>query len=206
MDNTYFISDTHFSHKNILKYEPIRIQALAKYMFNNKHYKHLFTTENEAEKFIISAIDGNSEQQGIVLEAHNNMIIDAWNSVVKPKDIVWFLGDLCLTAKEQITAIVSKLNGRKRMIRGNHDNWPDDFYRSIGFEYVSKYPVVLKQKIVLSHIPFPRELCANSDMFFVYGHTHSNESGLEDLPNTRCACLELNNFTPFRLKEYDNQQ
>ena len=50
----------------------------------------------------------------------NEMLVVNWNSVVKPDDTVYFLGDFSLsfTAVETYT---KRLMGRKIMIAGNHD-------------------------------------------------------------------------------------
>ena len=121
MSNTWFISDTHFHHKNILKYAPTRIKELAKYLINKKN--RFYSSIEEAEKDITSIINSNdSKKIDYILDMHDNMIIDYWNSVVKPKDTVWFLGDLCLTDRTKISAIMKRLNGSKKMIKGNHDS------------------------------------------------------------------------------------
>ena len=205
MSNTWFISDTHFHHKNILKYAPTRVEELAKYLINKKN--RFYSSIEEAEKDITSIINSNdSKKIDYILDMHDNMIIDYWNSVVKPKDTVWFLGDLCLTDRTKISAIMKRLNGSKKMIKGNHDSWSDEFYYNLGFEFVSKYPVILKHKFVLSHAPLSLDICNNSPLMFIYGHTHDKPCELTRLLNTRCACIEVNNFMPFRITEFDNAQ
>ena len=138
----------------------------------------------------------------VIIDYHDDMLIQNWNSVVKQDDTVWFLGDFGLGSKERAKKICSQLNGRKNMIRGNHDNWTDEFYRSIGFNYVSKYPVILKHKIVLSHAPL--EAAQNNDDFiFIYGHIHENECMLSNKSNCYCVCEEKNNFTPVVIEAYN---
>lgn len=204
MSKTFFISDTHFHHKNILLYEPMRLDALVQYeRKTNEHWKD--KSDNEIRERLLEMLSGSITERDIVLCDHDRMLRDAWNSVVKPADTIWFLGDFCLCDKEYAKLMVSRLNGHKRMIKGNHDNWSDEVYRDMGFEYVSKYPVILKHKFVLSHAPI--SVATEGDgFFFVYGHVHSNPCALNNNNNAVCACVELHNFTPFRIEEYDKAQ
>lgn len=55
------------------------------------------------------------------VEAHDEAIIAAWNRHVRPDDIVWHLGDLTLNAPRRLAGIVPRLNGRIRLVLGNHD-------------------------------------------------------------------------------------
>ncbi|NUB11294.1 hypothetical protein GAY28_00415, partial [Azospirillum brasilense] len=50
-------------------------------------------------------------------------LIAAWNGVVSPEDDVWHLGDLAMhTHPRRLREIFDRLNGRKHLITGNHDN------------------------------------------------------------------------------------
>ncbi len=51
----------------------------------------------------------------------NQALIEGWNSVVRPNDKVFHLGDFGFGTDEQITSILSQLNGNKTLILGNHD-------------------------------------------------------------------------------------
>lgn len=182
---TYFISDTHFHHKNILRYEPSRLDALKDFLGVD-----------------LGSFTDDEENQEALLKAHDDMLIKNWNDVVKGDDFVWFLGDLCCCGKERAREITSRLNGRKRMIKGNHDVWSDDFYRSLGFEYVSKYPVVLKKKFILSHAPLDNE---STQFYNIYGHIHLEHC--KHIPTktdfSQCVCVERQNFKPIRIEEFD---
>lgn len=56
-------------------------------------------------------------------DSHTRALIDSWKHV-KTDDIVWILGDLCVSGKwwpGALRVIADYLPGRKRLITGNHD-------------------------------------------------------------------------------------
>lgn len=56
------------------------------------------------------------------IEEHNQTLIDNWNKIVKPGDVVFHLGDVAFTYDpKELEAIFHKLNGCKHIIQGNHD-------------------------------------------------------------------------------------
>ncbi|KQQ11822.1 metallophosphoesterase [Methylobacterium sp. Leaf123] len=56
------------------------------------------------------------------IEAHDETLITRWNAVVRPEDTVWHLGDFCYRCPEdRARAIFARLNGRRFLVRGNHD-------------------------------------------------------------------------------------
>jgi len=56
---------------------------------------------------------------------HMNMeMIRRWNSVVKPNDTVFHLGDILFENKKlKFNDLIEKLNGKIILIHGNHDRW-----------------------------------------------------------------------------------
>jgi calcineurin-like phosphoesterase family protein len=65
-------------------------------------------------------------------ESHEEMIIENHNLLVAPTDIVLFLGDFSFASP----SIASKLNGRKILVIGNHDDRGDHAHYQAGFELV----------------------------------------------------------------------
>ena len=56
----------------------------------------------------------------------NQCLIDSFNARVRPGDTTYFLGDLVHRIPvESANALISKLNGSKVLIRGNHDKGYD---------------------------------------------------------------------------------
>lgn len=130
-------------------------------------------------------------------------LIKRWNSVVRKDDIVWFLGDLSLiTNKEYLTGIISKLHGRKRMVMGNHDRRTVDFYREAGFEFVTKYPVLLHSFFVLSHEPI--EGVRDGGVFYnIYGHVHNDERYKTETENSFCVSACRHDYKPIEVPAYN---
>ena len=54
-------------------------------------------------------------------------MIEKWNSLVKPNDKVYHLGDVGFNRNE-LDYILPRLNGTKVLIKGNHDKFKPNFY------------------------------------------------------------------------------
>lgn len=178
--------------------------ALAKYVAANNDINEVYNT-------LVSMYNGSPDNRDRVLEMHDQMLVDYWNEVVTDDDEVWFLGDLGLGSREYISSLVAKLKGHKHMIYGNHDRFSVSCYESMGFETVSKKPVVLKERFMLSHAPRP-DMLKNPDIFYIFGHIHSkpyHEGEYEFAThgdNYQCVCVERQDYRPIRIQEFDEAQ
>ena len=83
----------------------------------------------------------------------NEYIIQKWNSVVKENDIVYHLGDVGFGTTEMLKELVSRLNGTKILLRGNHDfKRGVNGWKEVGFSEVYKKRIEL-ENLVLTHAP-----------------------------------------------------
>lgn len=89
------------------------------YITSDQHFSH---------KKILKMADRPFE----TITAHDNELILRWNSVVREQDTIICLGDFSLTSHVGAKAIVSRLNGRKILVRGNHDR-SHEIMKDIGF-------------------------------------------------------------------------
>ena len=55
------------------------------------------------------------------IEEMNEAIVERWNSVVRPDDTVWNLGDFALNDIDAAIPYIRRLNGNIMWIAGNHD-------------------------------------------------------------------------------------
>lgn len=54
-------------------------------------------------------------------EDMDQVLIENWNSLISPGDIVYHLGNFALLGKARIKEVVEKLNGSILLVPGNHD-------------------------------------------------------------------------------------
>lgn len=127
-------------------------------------------------------------------------IIQQWNSVVGADDIVWFLGDFALASKDKIIEIGQKLRGNKRMILGNHDHASESIYKAAGFNFVSRWPVIIDDFIILSHAPIKME--SQTPQFFnIFGHVHDNMEFPTLSKTGACVSIERLGYFPIEIEE-----
>ena len=149
-DTTYFTSDTHFYHSNIIKFEDRR----------------KFTPQHDFVKF------NNIEEM-------NKDIIKCWNETVSDDDDIFHLGDFSWGNNNKWREIRYRLNGKIHLIRGNHDYKKSESFLFSLFETVSDYNEIdldfndEKIKVVLSHYPFYTWNRMNYGSWNLFGHVHS---------------------------------
>jgi len=101
-------------------------------------------------------------------EEMDEAMVKSWNERVKPTDKVYHLGDVVINRKALKT--LSRLNGDKVLIRGNHDIFPDAEYREY-FRELRAYHVM--DGMILSHIPLHSDSLGRFGVN-IHGHTHAN--------------------------------
>lgn len=110
------------------------------------------------------------------IEEHDNFLIERWNETVRPEDQVYILGDFCMRAKKSPLEYLRKLNGRKYLIKGNHDSGllkdPEVVKE---FEWIEKMYFVKDgdYRIVLCHFPIAEWNKYNTGSWHIYGHIHN---------------------------------
>jgi calcineurin-like phosphoesterase family protein len=117
----WIVSDTHLGHENILKFTDSATGNLMR--------GHLFDNVDQMDEYML----------------------EKWNSVVKPGDIVYHLGDVFMGDKDRFKRQWPKFNGSKRLIVGNHDDIK--FLSSGGFfSKVQMWRMFPEFGLMLSHV------------------------------------------------------
>ena len=136
-------------------------------------------------------------------------LIKNWNSVVGNNVIVYVVGDFALCGKQKIIEICQRLNGRKRLILGNHDGASIATYREAGFEFVYNHPIVLDDFYIISHVPMVG-ISINATFANIFAHVHDNPTYRDCSCRGFCVSAERIDYTPIdfeiikqRIKEED---
>jgi calcineurin-like phosphoesterase family protein len=89
------------------------------------------------------------------VEEMEQKIIDNFNAVIKPEDHLIILGDVFLGNKTKAKEFLSKINGKKICIKGNHDVSCNQLMK-IGFDWACYSMTVNIQgtPVLLSHYPY----------------------------------------------------
>lgn len=166
MSNTWFISDTHWNHANILTFRG-KDGNLIRPEFENVHDM-------------------------------NEYMIERWNSVVAEGDKVYHLGDVTMSTSAKAFETLYRLNGRKVLIKGNHDNAKlsryAEHFQDVRSEIHKK--TGSGNKIVFTHRPILFNGPDNDlDLvhFNCHGHIHQNE--IDDFRYIN-LCVEHWDYTP----------
>lgn len=122
----------------------------------------------------------------------NYQMIKRWNSVIKADSIVWHLGDFSFGSNDQIESIFRALNGKKRIILGNHDHKKRNFLKTL-FEYVYDKPVIY-DNYILSHRPILMDI---GELKNAHGHIHQYPSPTKNHINVSCEQID---YTPIKFK------
>lgn len=129
----------------------------------------------------------------------NEKLIENWNSVVAPDDVVYHLGDVIFGGTQALEAILPRLNGYKILRKGNHDYRFSDRKLLKYFDEVYSDDILLDD-LCLSHYPLDDEEMAKL-MYLglikgnVHGHVHSKIDNL-DQSKYFCVSVELTDYRP----------
>lgn len=100
----------------------------------------------------------------------DEMMIEAHNSVVRKNgDTVYFLGDVAMRPRG--LDLLSRMNGRKVLIRGNHDIYRMKQYAAHFADIRGTHKL---DRLILSHYPLHRDSIPHWCRANVHGHTHGN--------------------------------
>lgn len=123
----------------------------------------------------------------------NEAIIENWNRIVAADDEVYVVGDI--GNPEYLT----RLNGKKYLIKGNHDTLSNEEYREIGFAEVYDKPIIYADFWIVSHEP----MYVNRNMPYanIFGHVHNNPAYTKVSSRSYCVSMDRNDFAPIDFEQ-----
>lgn len=142
------------------------------------------------------------------VEEMDSKIIRNWNMKVGVSDEVYILGDISMKGAEYVQAILMKLNGKKYLVKGNHDKFADQngFDRNI-FVWIKDYYELKYQneRFILFHYPIEEWNQFFRDSIHLHGHQHNHEDynyqNLEKGLRRFDVGVDANNMFPVSIEE-----
>ena len=130
------------------------------------------------------------------VEEMNERMIDIWNKNVRFDDKVYHLGDVCFGGIKTVREVMPRLNGKKRLILGNHDNVKGhELWK--WFEKIDLWTNFTNHDFVITHLPFLPENFRKVK-YNVHGHIHRNPDVSSVHLNISC---EMTGYAPIHLDE-----
>lgn len=139
------------------------------------------------------------------IEQHDEALIAAWNAAVRPDDIVWHLGDFAYKCKlDHAAGVLARLNGRKHLIRGNHDEglgerlaWHGPVL-DVARVQVQDPGMAEPRQVWVSHYAHRTWPNARKGCLHFFGHSHG---ALEAIPGSLDIGVDCWNWRPVTLGE-----
>lgn len=175
------------------------------WFISDTHFGHT----SMVEKFVLS--DGSPARPFSSVEEMDELMIRNWNDKIRQSDHVYHLGDVAMK-RQDVDRIMPRLNGHKRLVRGNHDIFKTKLYMKY-FEEI--YGVRVIDRMIFTHIPIA-PWCMGRFSVNVHGHVHTSQSRVmrfnkpaaQHIPDgvaKECVYVNLSveaiNYTPVSLEE-----
>lgn len=123
-------------------------------------------------------------------------MIEKWNSVVDVDDYVYHLGDVTFKYHYAFEVLMKALNGKKRLILGNHDKIKGTKLMDY-FEKVELWKGFKEYNFTAVHIPLMLSSLRDG-AYCVHGHVHQNS--LKN-PNYINVSVEVRDYTPVHIED-----
>lgn len=157
----YFTSDLHFNHRKILDFCSKRLVDLDMNPWNYqvaKSRRRLWERERDKEIKAKLKLEYDKAMK-LVMDEMNEKIIERINKYVKKRDQLYIIGDFAFGNVADAKKILHKINGRKTLVKGNHDREARvmlemGFHSVVENEYVKLQNGDDKIKVLMSHFPY----------------------------------------------------
>lgn len=153
--------------------------------------------------------DGTRVRPFSCAEECDEIMIKNWNEMVQPTDKIYVLGDVSLN-KNKADKIMPRLNGKKCLIRGNHDDFVLKWYALWFYDVRGCYNF---ENYLMTHVPVHVDSKARFKMN-IHGHLHGgyvykhNEHGeitkIKD-PWYRNVCVDANDYKPVPYEQIQHE-
>lgn len=156
-----------------------------------------FTADSHYSHRLMAKMRGFGTSENPDLQLMDETLIKNWNATVGEKDHIFHLGDVSWLDQHKTSTILSRLNGVKHLILGNHD-WQmlkqecQKHFQWIKERHEFKFDLNDKdQVIILDHYPMLSWNKAFHGSWQLFGHVHGKNSGVGLSMDVGVDCHDL---------------
>jgi calcineurin-like phosphoesterase family protein len=150
------------------------------------------------------------------MEEMNQVLINNWNKKVSTSDEIYILGDITMKGSTYTKGVLEQLNGRKYLIKGNHDRFADqETFDKGAFVWIKDYYELNYQneRFILFHYPIEEWNHFFRGSIHLHGHQHNladyNYQNLERGLRRFDVGVDVNNMSPVSIDDivafFDNK-
>lgn len=173
------------------------------YVTSDLHFNHLRILQYCPDR-------GGPETSWDKVAVMNDVIIRNWNECISPEDEVYIIGDVAMGLIEKAPALIRRLNGKKYLIKGNHDKtlvklMAADPSTADLFEWVKDYHEMTykhgteKIMLVMSHFPMAHWHRQAQGSIMLHGHLHGSFCGVKG--RIKDVGIDTNKLRPYRMED-----
>lgn len=138
------------------------------------------------------------------VEEMNHVLISNINARVRPHDTLYILGDIAhRTPVEEVNRMIARMNGKKILLRGNHDKQYDSSLFEGIYDFLEEH--FEGQSFSLMHYPMEEWPKSWHGSIHLHGHQHNKpEYNLEKRAQGILRYdvgVDANHYCPVSLKE-----
>ena len=149
--------------------------------------------------------DGSPLRPFSSCEEMDETMVERWNAKVNKGDTIYHLGDVVIPRAS--LKIFDRLNGRKILIRGNHDIGPlkdfSKYFEDVRGAFFHNGDSTMRGGLIFTHIPVHPACLSGHYLGNVHGHLHCHQIITDGQVDRRYfnACVERNGFSPVALED-----
>lgn len=137
------------------------------------------------------------------VEEMNQLLISNWNSVIKPNDMVFHLGDVSFGSNAETENVLDKLLGLITLVRGNHDRGLSAKAKARFVNIVDMHEIDVeeggqKTRMVLCHYAMRVWNKHHYGSWQLHGHSHGN---LPPIGRQMDVGVDTNEFKPYSFEQ-----
>lgn len=166
---------------------------MTSFLVSDPHFGHKGIVE-------FDGVHGTKLRPWTDVEEMNEALVENWNKVVGPTDRLYLTGDAVMN--KRWLSIFARLNGRKVLIKGNHDIFPMEEYAKYFEDIRGSHQL---GNFILTHIPVHPDSLRRYKDGNIHGHLHDGRVMLNGEIDKRyiCISMEHTNYSPIPFDEIE---